>query len=111
MAEVVRYSLDDGSVVLFEAELPAEFAQASTDRVIGRVQAAVGPAVRAAREVLDRVKTVAPHEVEVKFGIKVSGKADWLVAKAATEGNFEVTLRWQPGAGPADASGGEAAGS
>ena len=35
-----------------------------------------------------------PDSVEVKFGIKVTGTADWLVAKAATEGNFEVTLKW-----------------
>jgi hypothetical protein len=27
----------------------------------------------------------------------VTGTANWLVAKAATEGNFEVTLSWSPG--------------
>lgn len=99
MAEVVRYALDDGSVVLFEIEPVAGFAEAGTDRVIGRVREAVGPAVRAAREVLDQVREHGPRAVEVKFGIKVSGKMDWLVAKAATEGSFEVTLKWQPEAG------------
>src|SRR5258705_8752536 len=99
MAEVVRYALDDGSVVLFEVEPLDGFAEASTDRVVGRVREAVGPAVRAAREVLEQVKADGPSEVEVKFGIKVSGTMDWLVAKAATEGSFEVTLRWQPGLG------------
>jgi len=99
MGEVVQYALDDGSVVSFEVEPPEGFAEASTDRVLGRVREAVGPAVRAAREVLDQVKVYAPREVEVKFGIKVSGKVDWLVAKGATEGNFEVTLRWRPGDG------------
>ncbi|MFC4996245.1 CU044_2847 family protein [Dactylosporangium cerinum] len=89
-------------MVLFEVEPLDGFDQASTDRVVGRIREAVGPAVRAAREVLDQVKAHGPSEVEVKFGIKVSGKMDWLVAKAATEGSFEVTLKWQPGAAGAE---------
>lgn len=36
--------------------------------------------------VLEKVKEAAPEEIKVKFGIKVSGTANWLVAKAATEG-------------------------
>ena len=98
MSEVVRYALDDGSVVLFEIEPLDGFAEASTDRVVGRIRQAVAPAVRAAREVLDQVRAHGPKEVEVKFGVKVTGKMDWLVAKAASEGSFEVTLKWQPGA-------------
>jgi Trypsin-co-occurring domain 1 len=50
--------------------------------------------VEGARVVLDRVKEAKPDEVELRFGIKVSGTASWLVAKAVTEGNFEVTLTW-----------------
>lgn len=96
MSQVVRYVVDDGAVVVFEIEPPEEFAQASSDQIVGRVRDAIGPAVEAAREVLDRVKEHGPREVEVKFGIKVSGTMNWLVAKAATEGNFEVTLKWQP---------------
>jgi hypothetical protein len=26
----------------------------------------------------------------------VSGTANWLIAKAATEGNFDITLTWTP---------------
>jgi hypothetical protein len=97
MGEVVRYALEDGSEVRFEIDPVDGFAEASGDRVLGRVKAAVGPAVRAAREVLEQVRAHGPQEVEVKFGIKVSGRMDWLVAKAASEANFEVTLKWQPG--------------
>jgi hypothetical protein len=97
MSQVVRYSVDDGTTVLFEVESPEGFEQASTDRVVGKVREAIGPAVEAAREVLDRAKAHGPREVEVKFAIKVSGTMNWIVAKAATEGNFEVTLKWQPG--------------
>lgn len=50
------------------------------------------PAVEAAREVLEQARQMAPQRVEVKFGVKVTGTLNWLVAKAASEWNFEVTL-------------------
>lgn len=96
MSQVIRYAVDDGAIVMFEVEPPDEFALASTDQVVGAVREAMGPALQAAREVLDRVKECRPREVEVKFGIKVSGTMNWFIAKAATEGNFEVTLKWKP---------------
>jgi Trypsin-co-occurring domain 1 len=43
---------------------------------------------------LDKVKEARPDGVELKFGIKVTGGVSWLVAKAAGEGNFEITLTW-----------------
>ena len=58
------------------------------------MQEAVTPAVDAARAVLEKVKEAAPDQVELKFGVKVSGGATWLVARAASEANFEITLTW-----------------
>ncbi|MGH3928663.1 MAG: CU044_2847 family protein, partial [Pseudonocardiaceae bacterium] len=92
MAAVVGYTLDDETVVRFEIEPSADFRPAGPDEIVGRIRAAVAPAVEGARAVLEQVKQAAPDVIEVKFGIKVSGTANWLVAKAATEGNFEVTL-------------------
>jgi hypothetical protein len=46
--------------------------------------------------VMDRVKKMGPDAVQITFGVKVTGTVDWLVAKAASEGNFQVTLSWQP---------------
>jgi hypothetical protein len=48
-----------------------------------------------------------PDEVELKFGIKVSGGASWLVAKAAGEANFEVSLTWSRPVRQAGAAGSE----
>jgi hypothetical protein len=76
---------------------------ASPDEVLGWVRDAVRPAVDAAKTVLERVKEARPDEVELKFGIKVSGSVNWLGAKAASDGHFEVTLRWRPAAGPDEA--------
>ena len=95
---VVSYALDDETVVHFEIEPSAEFRPAGPAELAGRVREAVAPAVEGARAVLEKVKEAAPDGIEVKFGIKVSGTANWLIAKAAAEGNFEVTLTWMPGA-------------
>ncbi|TDD75367.1 hypothetical protein E1293_28420 [Actinomadura darangshiensis] len=97
MGEVARYELDDGTRVAFEIVPGDGFRPAGAADVAGRVRDAVDPAVRAARVVLERLKEAAPDEVEVKFGIKVSGKANWVVAKASTDANFEVKLVWRDG--------------
>jgi hypothetical protein len=94
--EVATYKVDDSTTVMFEVEPTADFRPAGPDQVIGRVQEAVGPAVEAAKAVLDKVKDLRPDQVEVKFGVKVSGGAQWLVAKAAGEASFEITLTWTP---------------
>ncbi|MER6067401.1 CU044_2847 family protein [Streptomyces sp. NPDC001817] len=105
-SQVVSYELDEQTVVQFEIEPTGDFHQVGSEEVVGRVREAVHPAVEAARTVLHRVTALQPAEVEVKFGIKVNGTANWLIAKAATEANFEITLKWHAGGvanGAADA--------
>ncbi|MEU2630378.1 CU044_2847 family protein [Kitasatospora sp. NPDC007106] len=97
-SQVVSYTVGEDTVVRFEVEAGDEWHQVSSgDEVVGRIRDAVRPAVAGARAVLEQVKALQPGEVQVKFGVKVTGTANWLVAKAATEGNFEVTLTWKPG--------------
>jgi phage tail sheath gpL-like len=92
--QVVTYALDDSTSVSFEIEPTDGFRPASAGEVIARVRDAVGPAVEAAKAVLDKVKEARPDEVEVTFGVKVSGGAQWLIAKSAGEASFEITLTW-----------------
>jgi len=94
-ASVVSYELDEQTVVRFEIEPSADFRPAGPEEIAGRIREAVAPAVEAARVVLAKVGEAAPGEVKLKFGIKVSGTANWFVAKAVTEGNFEVEMTWQ----------------
>src|SRR5262249_30392640 len=107
---VVRYALDDETVVVFEVDPAGVFLPSGPEEIVGKLGDAVGPAVDGARVVLDRVKSAQPDEIELKFGIKVSGTLNWYVAKAATEATFEVTLKWSPksaaGGGPQGAVGG-----
>ncbi len=42
-----------------------------------------------------KVRTAArPDEVEVKFGVKLTGETGALIAKTGTEAQMEVTLKW-----------------
>ena len=105
MTAVVAYTLDDQTVVRFEVEPGADFRPAGPNEVMGRIREAVEPAIAGAQVVLDKVRESWPDEVELKFGIKVSGTANWLIARAATEANFEVTRTWKAN-GSATAPGG-----
>jgi len=102
-ATVVTYDLDGDTVVRFEIEpsVSSGFRPAGPEEIAGRIRDAVEPVVAAARAVLERVREAAPDEVKLKFGIKVSGTANWFVAKAAAEGNFEVEMTWKPPVGAA----------
>jgi hypothetical protein len=96
MAVQVGYALEDGTVVRFEVEPGPGFAPAGGDGVVGKLEEAATPLVAGAKVLLEKVRAAHPDEVEVKFGVKVTGTANWLIARAATEGNFEITLTWRP---------------
>ena len=95
--QVATYRVDESTTVSFEIDPVPGYRPAGCREIAGKVGDAVGPAVEAAKVVLDKVREACPEQIEVKFGIKVSGGANWLIAKAATEGSFEVTLSWSPG--------------
>ena len=103
--QIVTYRVDDSTTAKFEIEPTEGFRPAGPEEVLGRIQEAVTPAVEAAKTVLDKLKEARPDEVELKFGVKVSGGANWLVAKAAGEGNFEITLTWSRNARSTGAGG------
>ena len=92
--QIVSYRVDESTIAKFEMDPTEGFGPASPDQVLGWVKEAVAPAVEAAKAVLEKVKEARPDEVKLKFGVKVNGETNWLVAKAAGEGNFEVTLTW-----------------
>jgi hypothetical protein len=94
-SQVVTYRVDDATTVNLEIEPEDGFQPAGPGEILGQVKEAVTPAVEAAKAVLEKVKEARPDQVEVRFGVKASGEAKWLVAKAAGEANFEVTLTWR----------------
>jgi hypothetical protein len=105
-SQVVRYQVDESTVVGFEIDPGPGWhqAHAGPNGLAGQVRSAVEPAVKAAKAVLEQIKEIAPDTVEVKFAIKVTGEANWIVAKAGTEGSFEITMTWQEKSNPTAAT-------
>ena len=94
-SQIVTYQIDDCTVVKFEIEPSVGFQLAGPQEVVGQIRDAIAPALEAAKIVLEKAKDATPDQVEARFGIKASGEANWFVAKAAGEGNFEVSLTWR----------------
>ena len=102
-SQIVKYKVDESTDAAFVVD-PDEWvgwqdAGTRPADVVCAVRDAVGPAVEAAKVVLDKIREIKPEAVEVKFGISVSGGVNWAIAKAAAEGSFEVTLSWSPDTG------------
>ena len=59
---------------------------------------------RAAEQIADELRSrLAPDEVGLEFGLKVSGAMNlWFFAKAQSEGTVNVTLKWHAAKKPAD---------
>lgn len=94
-SETVSYTVGDSTEVRFEIDPAPGWSPASgRSKAAVQVRDAIAPAVEAAKTVLDQIAAINPDAVEVTFGIKVTGEASWVVAKAAAEGSFEVKLTW-----------------
>jgi hypothetical protein len=99
VAEFVRFTLDDGSQVLFESaesDLVALHGGAPPDVLDGgKLTARLQGVAEAAEEVAVSLRSrLVPDEVSLEFGLKVSGGVSWFFAKAQGEGTIKVTLTW-----------------
>jgi hypothetical protein len=105
MAEFVRFTLDDGSEVLFESaesDLVAQRGGPPEVRDGGKLTARLQGVAEAAEEVAGSLRArLVPDEVSLEFGLKVSGGVNWFFAKAQGEGTIKVTLRWAGNSVPA----------
>ncbi len=112
MAEFVRFTLDDGSEVLFESaesDLVALHDGLPEVRDGGKLTTRLQEVAEAAEEVAGSLRSrLVPDEVSLEFGLKVSGGVNWFFAKAQGEGTIKVTVKWAgnaaaatpPGTGP-----------
>jgi hypothetical protein len=98
VAEFVRFTLDDGSEVLFESaesDLVALHGGAPEVRDGGKLTARLQGVAEAAEEVAGSLRSrLIPDEVSLEFGLKVSGGVNWFFAKAQGEGTIKVTVKW-----------------
>ncbi|MES9538040.1 CU044_2847 family protein [Actinomadura sp. NPDC000600] len=61
-----------------------------------RLQDAISGVVPAVEGIARELRAVEdpPARLEITFGIKVSGEADMMIAKTASEAHFQVTAEW-----------------
>ena len=100
MAEFVKYQLDDGSEVFFETRRGITGGIARRQyRCCGRGEAGdrLSNIAAAAEEVSKGLRErLAPEEIELEFGVKISGEVGWwFFAKASGEAAINVTLTWR----------------
>lgn len=103
MKTAERFVLDDGKTVWIEVEEPKAHGYEPVSRRKAEEE-------RQFKKALDRIKpaaddllatlrglTTGPDEIEVEFGIKISGELGALIASTSTEANFKIMLRWTGG--------------
>ncbi len=101
MSRLVEFPLEQGGgrvVVEVEEAVagPARVAKASevSEKAVKTFEEAADGIRSIARTVLDRLVDLGPQAVEVELGVKFSATAGVVLAKAASEGNCKITLKW-----------------
>jgi hypothetical protein len=106
---VVEMPLDGGGSLraeVAEDDLPAVERVGRPGQVVHRgaetLQDALGRLRPAIAAVVDHVRDMAepPDRITLEFGIKVTGEAGLVVAKAAIEASFTVSVEWSRAPGP-----------
>ena len=103
MARLVEFPLEDGGSVLVEVDESSERVTRGwrEERVTARAQASfedsIGKVTPAARSMVERLRDFPdpPDEIEVEFGIRLSGEAGAYIATVAAEANFRVSVSWK----------------
>jgi hypothetical protein len=103
VADFVEYTLDDGTVVVFEsaeADLVSLHGGGAAETADGGPLAAklVGIAKTCGQIAQAVGDELAPDELAVQLGVKIAGELNmWFFAKSQTEATITVTATWKRG--------------
>ena len=102
MAEIVEYNVEAGGILrvqavdgLDEGLVPAGGVQEVVEKAKGTLESALKAVTPALKTVTKTMRKLSPDEMEVEFGIVLSAEHGVIVAKAAGELHFKVSLKWQ----------------
>jgi hypothetical protein len=103
MAELARVPIEGGGTILFEvAPQPSDEGPVKAGRIGDAVrdlpqtlQQVMEPVRDAAGAVLNQLRQAGPDEVEVEFGVDLSGQAGAVIAKSESAVHFKVRVLWQ----------------
>lgn len=106
MSKLVKFDVGDGSTVFIEVEDVTtdgeiEPCARTEDRIAYKARQKfddaldnITPMVKVIKQKLGGLREPA-DEVEVKFGVKLSGEIGAIVTKYGGEMNYEITLKWK----------------
>lgn len=111
MAKYVEFPLEDGGVILVEASderkaagggfvrgAPGDGTQEIIEKAKASFEASFESVRKSADALVQKLTSLSqrPDEVEVSFSLKVSAElGNVVIAKAGSESNYSVTLRWR----------------
>ena len=107
MSHIVEFRLEGGGSIPVEVDEQVSggvVRSARPGQVVGQagesLEEALDKAMPAAEALIAKLRNVGsrPDEIEVVFGLKLSGELGAVLAKTGVEGNFSVKLTWK---GPA----------
>lgn len=102
MAYLVEFPVGDGETITVEMDddqlagftpasvQPGAIAATATESF----ETAIDRLVPAMRAISERLQLLAPDQITLAVGVKVTAEAGVIVARAAGEANFTVTLKW-----------------
>ena len=104
MKELVEFKLEDGGTIFVEVEMPEEGGMVPASAMRGVQQkarqtfeAALETIRPAAQAIIRKLRALhdPPDEIEVEFGLKMGAETGDVIAAAAMEANYKVTLTWK----------------
>jgi hypothetical protein len=103
MSQIVEFGLEGGGAIAVEVDeqVSGVVRSARPGEVVGRagesLEEALDRAMPAAQALIAKLRDLASHpdEIEVQFGLKLSGELGAVLAKTGAEGNFSITLTWK----------------
>lgn len=107
MANLIEFPLDGGGVIWVEVEeVSSDSGTVRAGRLgdlFKKVQAkvtfdeALNQVCLSTERLIHKLRTISdqPHEIEVIFGFKMNADVGASIAKASSEANYTVTMKWQ----------------
>jgi len=102
MKQLLEYPLEDGGTIWVEVAQPERgglVPAARPGEVVARAQQTLEDALSRlkpmAKAIVHQFDELAPDEVEVEFGVKLSAEAGAILAAAGAEANYNIKLVWK----------------
>jgi hypothetical protein len=104
VAHIVEFTLEGGGTIPVEVDESVSggvVRSARPGEVVGQASESLGEALDrampAAQALIAKLQTLGsrPDEIEIQFGLKLSGELGAILARTGAEGNFSVKLSWK----------------